>query len=173
MWCYVRCTLLRVEEGKSKLGLHTYMNQTKFVRNSSLACYHVTYTLKCRKSFTKIRKFQNSQLVLSLRLVVEYHVMEQGAVETCHWSLCGHQFSRDDDIGVSISFDLEYRGLEVKSFLLKYWEKARGVTLLDSLLGLSRLCLATFEQRLAFGVTFCSSSNFQQFFVFLSKFWAK
>ena len=74
-----------------------------------------------QKNLTKIRKSQKSQLVLSLRLVVEYHVMEQGAVEACHWSHCGHQFSRDDDIGVSISFDLEYRGVEVESFLLNYW----------------------------------------------------
>ena len=42
-------------------------------------------------------------------------------METCHWSHCGHQFSRDDDIGVSISFDLEYRGVEVESFLMNYW----------------------------------------------------
>ena len=75
---------------------------------------------KVQKNLTKIRKSQKSQLVLSLRRVVEYHVMEQGAVETCHWSHCGHQFCRDDDIGVSISFDLEYRGVEIKSFLLNY-----------------------------------------------------
>ena len=65
--------------------------------------------------------------------------MEQGAVETCHWSHCGHQFSRDDDIGVSISFDLEYRGVEVESFLLKYSGEGRRVTLLGSIRQLSKL----------------------------------
>ena len=92
-----------------------------------------------QKDLTKIRKSQKFQLVLSLRHVVEYHVMEQGAVETCHWSHCGHQFSRDDDIGVSISFDLEYRGVEVESFLLKYSGEGRRVTLLGSIRQLSKL----------------------------------
>ena len=36
-----------------------------------------------------------------LRHVIEYHVMEQGVVEACHWFQCGHQFSPDDDISVS------------------------------------------------------------------------
>ena len=94
---------------------------------------------KVQKNLTKIRKSQKFQLVLSLRHVVEYHVMEQGAVETCHWSHCGHQFSRDDDIGVSISFDLEYRGVEVESFLLKYSGEGRRVTLLGSIRQLSKL----------------------------------
>ena len=38
----------------------------------------------------------------SLRYCLEYHVMEQGTVEACHWADCGHQFSADDDISVSI-----------------------------------------------------------------------
>lgn len=32
---------------------------------------------------------------------LDYHVMEQGTVEACHWADCGHQFSADDDISVS------------------------------------------------------------------------
>ena len=35
-----------------------------------------------------------------------------------------------------------------------------------SILGLSRLCSATFEQLLAFGATFCGSSNLEQILLF-------
>lgn len=31
---------------------------------------------------------------------LDYHVMEQGTVEACHWANCGHKFSADDDISV-------------------------------------------------------------------------
>ena len=47
---------------------------------------------------------------------------------------------------------------------------ARGANSKRRLLGLYRLCSATFEQLLAFGATFCGITNLEQFFFFLSNF---
>ena len=58
----------------------------------------------------------------------------------------------DDVIPYLVEHITSYR-LEMKSFR----------NIITSQIGLSRLCLATFEQRLAFGATFCSSSNLRQF----------
>ena len=47
---------------------------------------------------------------------------------------------------------------------------ARGANSKRRLLGLYRLCSATFKQLLAFGATFCGITNLEQFFFFLSNF---
>lgn len=52
--------------------------------------------------FSFFREFDAFCFIInSLRHCLEYHVMEQGTVEACHWADCGHQFSAADDISVS------------------------------------------------------------------------
>lgn len=40
-------------------------------------------------------------ITITIYYYLDYHVMEQGTVESCHWANCGHQFSANDDISVS------------------------------------------------------------------------
>jgi len=65
-----------------------------------LRVYHPCKWENCNLNFGIVSHLKNH--------IQEYHVMEQGTVEACHWTQCGHQFSTDDDIATVLKHVLSH-----------------------------------------------------------------
>ncbi|KAL9957619.1 hypothetical protein ACROYT_G034539 [Oculina patagonica] len=102
--CYdlVTAELLQVYGGQMDMIFSVHVNGGRIysgARDGSvvaakldLRVYHPCKWRECKLNFGVAAHLKNH--------IREYHVMEQGTVEACHWADCGHQFSADDDISV-------------------------------------------------------------------------